>query len=343
MSKRLCVVLGAGSSYDCISDVEFEPNFRPPLAAQLFENRSSFNAILRKYPGAEALSDLIRARVKNGDNLETVLRQIASEENVVLRKQFWEVPLYLQELLGEVSDHYVRAGATKFHTLVRGIEAAGVQEVGYLTLNYDLFLERALTTIYGTVFNHPSAYLPDGLRWFLVKLHGSVNWGRRVVNVDSRIRSAGELLTGLKADPVLDSTFEVLGGYQESVRYDREAFHYPALAVPVEGKTGFVCPQEHLARTREFLASCTNFLVIGFGGLDKDLLDLLGLAPVVHSLLVVCGNAEASLATVKRLSEPMRLGPKVGVYRPLESYGYPGGFSHFIDSGALARFLGSLT
>lgn len=125
--RTLTVLLGAGASYDCASSPTsvVKDEFRPPLVKELFKNRPGFNNILTKYPKAEALSETIRARLanhENSENLETILRELDSEESIYLKKRLWEVPLYLQELLGEVSEHYVESGGTRFDTLISEIE-----------------------------------------------------------------------------------------------------------------------------------------------------------------------------------------------------------------------------
>ena len=111
MGRKLAVILGAGSSYDCVTAnvTQYDANYSPPLTKDLFAFRASFNEILRKYPKAEALSDQIRTRVAAGDSLEAILRSLEAERNIFLKRQYYAIPLYLQELLGEVTAHYVVA------------------------------------------------------------------------------------------------------------------------------------------------------------------------------------------------------------------------------------------
>jgi hypothetical protein len=55
-AERLVILLGAGSSYDCVDSEHnlVEASYRPPLVHQLFDSRACFDAILNKYLGARA-------------------------------------------------------------------------------------------------------------------------------------------------------------------------------------------------------------------------------------------------------------------------------------------------
>jgi hypothetical protein len=157
------------------------------------------------------------------------------------------------------------------------------QRVAFATLNYDLFLEKALQvpSLGGTIDSLDAYVRPN---WLLAKLHGSVNWGRSIKDWLGRVphRNDFELdLSGVgeaRADEMLEPTIRLLPGPglagREQRWLDREPY-YPALVVPVEGKYGFVCPPEHLEQLTEFLRECRNILVIGCSGRDQDLLDLL--------------------------------------------------------------------
>src|SRR4249919_2343903 len=103
--KRLAVILGAGSSYDCGFESDVDPEWRPPLVGQLFANRNStFNPILSRYRRAESFAHEIRSEVRKGtEAFEKNLGSFAHSPDVNVRRAYAEVPFYLQELLGEVS------------------------------------------------------------------------------------------------------------------------------------------------------------------------------------------------------------------------------------------------
>jgi hypothetical protein len=64
-------------------------------------------------------------------------------------------------------------------TAMRVLDEAEVAE--FVTLNYDLFLDRALE-IYGSA-SGMDWYVDRSRMFRLYKLHGSVNWGRRLLGV----------------------------------------------------------------------------------------------------------------------------------------------------------------
>jgi len=53
-------------------------------------------------------------------------------------------------------------------------------QVLFLALNYDLLLEKAITSYDDVPFDHLDSYLPRKKKWSLIKPHGSVNWGRQL-------------------------------------------------------------------------------------------------------------------------------------------------------------------
>src|SRR5437899_2138935 len=85
VANKLAVIVGAGASQDCVAEgavAEFDTNWRPPLTADLFEGRTAFNRILSKYPKANAVSEIIRTRLRNSEALEDILKDLMSSENL---------------------------------------------------------------------------------------------------------------------------------------------------------------------------------------------------------------------------------------------------------------------
>src|SRR6266480_2715480 len=102
----LMVVFGAGASFD---SVHFRPvtefttysyPWRPPLANQLFDDRSYFNDAIDRFPPVESLAQRLR-RLPNGTSLENQLDSLwADAPNYLpLRKQFAALRFYLQQVL----------------------------------------------------------------------------------------------------------------------------------------------------------------------------------------------------------------------------------------------------
>jgi len=337
--ERLVILLGAGSSYDCV-DTERNPvdaGWRPPLVNQLFDARATFDEILNRYPGARARADQIRTAVQKQKPFEELLRDMVAGPTLALRRGMWEVPLYLQELMGEVSTRYVLAGSTKFETMLTMVMASSFRQILILTVNYDLFVERAAIALMRHAFDSVDKYIwtCDEQRWALIKLHGSVNWGRRFK--PSRSENYWGSIFATLTELVLEDEVKVLAGHNSDHRFIQPVHYYPALALPVAGKTDFVCPPSHVDYARGFLAELggpDRLVIIGFSGLDNHVLQsLLANVRCVPMLRIVNGDTKAGGATLDRIARAAR---GVGsAHSPV----YDGGFRKFIESGDFESFL----
>jgi hypothetical protein len=346
VAKRAVVILGAGASHDLMSlDDEIAnatTEYKPPLTEHIFSNQRAFQEILEHYPDASALAETIRLKPRN-KALEALLREVSQSHEPHRVRQFREVPLYLQELFGVISTAYTHRQPRNYTHLVNHM-LSEFECVAFVTLNYDLFLEKALQV--------PSLGGPTGdLGWYvrpnrlLVKLHGSVNWGRRINDWPrdgSRFaRGRGGLDLSWagesRIDEMLDSEIRLLPGSGYENRWlDREPY-YPALVVPVEGKYGFVCPQEHIEQLSEFLRECRNILVIGCSGRDQDLLDLLhdSITKCETFFLVDKGSQEAVEKTHRRFVAAVPQFQQTGRGR-VALFG--DGFSRFIEDQGVEEF-----
>jgi hypothetical protein len=101
---HLVVILGAGASRAC-SPRGGEVRFLPPLTADLFDSR--YEGILHHYPLAEAAAADIRVVVESGAiAIERFLRErLRESSDPYARLRYVQIPLYLHELLTEVSYH----------------------------------------------------------------------------------------------------------------------------------------------------------------------------------------------------------------------------------------------
>lgn len=335
--KLLTVVIGAGASYDCVekgTDPNVDTGYRPPLVNELFEDRPKFNAILNRYPKARMASDEIRVKVKKGEPLEKVLRELQRYSKGNPNSDYYQIPLYLQELTYEISNRYIGYGVgSKFDTVVRYIERSKFGKVLYLTLNYDLFLDQSLSVCYNHSFDTMQSYIPDNKKWLLVKYHGSANWGVKVNNADATKRNAAGALGTIKGKIESDNIIRVLPGGKDDHRFVDGYFHYPAIAVPVEGKTSYVCNDEHVIRARKFIEKCQYFLFIGFSALDEHVLDLLSHAPEMKGFYIVGGSKDTAKGIFNRLRQHNVLKHDYGLNfgSDLVSFLYHSGFSNFVN------------
>jgi hypothetical protein len=116
----------------------------------------------------------------------------------------------------------------------------------------------------------------------LIKLHGSVNWARLVethinnLEKDAATKSDAELANELiEKIPELElsETFHVVA--DEHVRELNGKALYPAIAIPVQTKQHFECPQAHLDVLKACIPEVDKLILIGWSGNETRFLDLL--------------------------------------------------------------------
>ncbi len=332
MPKHVAVILGAGASYDLLSQplTNVLTEWRPPLTSQLFAHRErTFSPILQKYPLAETLASTIVARSRR-QSLESVLKEVQNETEY--RQQFLEIPLYLQHLIGEVSTRYTSA-PVNYNYLVNALKQhSSYLTPAFITLNYDRFLDGALEKILGRKYTNFNSYVIP-YDFMLIKLHGCVRWGRQVLSVTSN--GSKDLTNTLQAleqmrDSATFGDFAILSDHQH--RWTNDTFHYPAMTVPIEGKYEYVY-QPHVESLKGFLSDCQNYLVIGTSGTDRDLLDLLsGSIPACKHVDIVAGPNE-SKGVVDRFCNA------VDQFRAANVRRFDRGFSPYVDDRDLDAFL----
>jgi hypothetical protein len=276
---ELVVILGAGASRAC-TPRPGNDLVRPPLAAELFDPRYE-EIVLRHYPLANAASSDIRVVVAGGAvALEQFLRErLRDSPDPYARRRYLQIPLYLQDLLAVVSHDYTQH-PDNFDRVINA--SLALDRVTFVTLNYDTIFDSRLALQTGqiTTLEH---YVGEE-RWALVKLHGSVDWARRVnvtevPTIDDRMVRAftdlGEELEGV-LDPEI--IFRPIAAMQ-TFRWDPDipSLFFPALSVPLGTEDELVCPPTHVEVLRHRLQSTDglNLLVVGYSGVDQEVLKLL--------------------------------------------------------------------
>ena len=255
MPDRLIVVLGAGASADSVSPHVTGTNRvrQPPLVRQLFDQR--FADILNRYPMAQFAAADIRRLDQTSVSIEEFLRKEYAGSTVELtRRKFLSVPLYLQEVMLSVSCDY-SPQPDNYDLLISHVFdllAETDTNVLFVTLNYDLILDRRLDQI--TPLDTLDSYVHPDRRWALIKLHGSVEWGRMVTTrplTDGLTNPPAELEV---ADDIMlarGPLSELGEGRLDSLRYQEVPPHgatllYPALSAPLGEEDELSCPPEHV-------------------------------------------------------------------------------------------------
>ena len=145
---KVCVILGAGASYDVRSagSPVINPGLRPPLARDLFnfDQDSSFWPILAEYEGAIVLAQGLATQSTLPDfDLEKELRRISEHPDDRMQEHYKHVPPFLRDLLTMCSYEYT-AYPSCYIQLVQALLAEEPSDVLFLVLNYDDMLEQAL-------------------------------------------------------------------------------------------------------------------------------------------------------------------------------------------------------
>ena len=97
--------------------------------------------------------------MKQGQNLERILGRLAENPEQSIQRHMLEVPFYLQRLLERFSGP--RPGTyDELITLIREAQLS----VTFVTLNYDILLERAIANGYGSVIESIDDYVDPSFR-----------------------------------------------------------------------------------------------------------------------------------------------------------------------------------
>jgi hypothetical protein len=129
----------------------------------------------------------------------------------------------------------------------------------------------------------------------------------------------------------ISGQFHMADGYPMSHRNGIAL--YPAIAIPVETKQQYECPEEHLAVLREFIPKTTKILMIGWRATEDHFLKLLA-AGITQKLkiMAVSGATDWAKQSVANLTN-------VGI--DADAIESPNGFTAFIVSREGDEFLRS--
>jgi hypothetical protein len=310
----LMVVFGAGASYDSVPSLRpgLEPPepCRPPLADQLFEGRADFKTARARF---EKCLPVIPYLQGPGVAVERVLErlQAEAEEYSERYRQLAAIRYYLHYVLWELERGWngVAQGVTNYKTLLDQIQRwrkAG-EQVCLATFNYDTMLEAALPTVGIRILDLNDYIASEDYK--IIKLHGSINWAREVQHVATATKLqdlnawqvAWELIDHAP-DLVISQNYRIATGYPIG-RMGTQAL-FPALAIPVETKRSFECPEEHLDALRQCVRKVSKLLIIGWRGMEDHFLRLLAEnLPSGIPAVVVNGSAGEAKHTLFRIGK----------------------------------------
>jgi hypothetical protein len=341
----LMVVLGAGASYDSVPSRP--PKYwqtmeqRLPLANQLFDDRVEFSEVMSRFPSCLSIIPYVRSISSSGRTVEQVLEQLQSEAEHYPERhhQLAAIRYYLQIMLWQCENSWkaVAKGVTNYKTLLDQIERwrKQTEEVCLVTFNYDRMIEDALPVV-GVHINELFDYVKYTYK--LIKLHGSVNWGRMV---DTTIQEITELNAWQIAHELIDRVPDLKVSDKFHLVNDRgypfppfgNSALFPAIAIPVQSKQHYECPKEHIDALRSLIPKTTKLLMIGWRAMEAHFLKLMadGIRHRV-AVLAISGSLDDARQSVVNLRN-------AGI--ETEAIESPSGFTEFIVNREGDEFLRS--
>ena len=301
----------------------------------------NFSIAFDEFPEISPLVNRLRRSVGRGDLLEATLRGIEGEAQgyPYRHRQLLALRYYLRRIITECGTTWMRQahGVTHYAELVDEIERWRVQtraDVCYVTFNYDTMLEDVLGPRYGAGFVDIHSYLRSDFT--LIKLHGSVDWAHRIPVPPDIVDDFGALRNYLFEYAGQYPLFSIVKAGSGQVVYEKDGL-VPALAIPVQGKTTFECPKEHLSRLNEAVGQTTRVVSIGWRGVEQHFLDLWKNRNDFFDLIVASGSSSWSGETLENL----RVGQMVKNDTRHRRVAFEGGFGELLGSGELRFFLES--
>lgn len=344
----LLIILGAGASFDSLSahvlariSLEDRLEWCPPLANELLGKRRSFEEVLFDLPQCAGLASHLQRRIAAGANIEHELERLLEDAPVypIRHRELMALRFYLQETLWRCSERWARlsSGRTLLAELFRRLDVwrhAANETVAITTFNYDVLLDQAMIGQLAMPLSTISGYISDS-RYHVAKLHGSVNWARRVASPGGttyagRSHALNVIIDHAETLAMTEGDYFVRDRDQP---LSESGFVYvPAIAIPTEAKKSFDCPEAQLTILRGDIPNVDRILVIGWRGAENHFLDELGqLRGMAIPVLVVGATEDGLKETTSNLMS-------IGLDET--SIGWSAtGFAAFMETNGLEAFL----
>jgi hypothetical protein len=272
----LTIVFGAGASYDSNpgiptsnndGDQNYNINYRPPLAKDLFSDR--FKKIIISHPKAGSLYSRLRG---SAPNIEQELEKIYNESGSYPRttKQLMSMRYYLKDVIVDSQNYWNNetSKVTTYKAFLNIVDHWQVQtneDVSLITFNYDTLLDDACKTELDMSFPNIDSYIENSTAYKLFKVHGSVDWVRKINNC------AGD---PIEAAEHIKYTGEFYSSEQSQGEVDEFTKFIPAIAIPTQTKTFFEMPDSHLVKLKNVISSTNLLMTIGWRGTETHFNDL---------------------------------------------------------------------
>ena len=307
----IMVIFGAGASHDSVPSrppTNYSLDARLPLASELFSDRNVVRDALSRFPQCRPIIPYLQSPPA-GVTIEQTLEALQSEAETdpERTRQLAAIRFYLHFVIWEwerIWDGEAR-GITNYVTLLDQLRRSGRpgETVCLVTFNYDRMIENAFPSVGLTIDSIPDYITQDTFK--LYKLHGSVHWGREidtpVVDTEDRnVWEVGRELIARAEELNIGARFRMVREHPIGKLDDVALF--PAIAIPVETKRSYECPDDHLTSLQEHIPRITKILVVGWRATEQHFLTLLreSLSQEV-SACVVAGDKESAEEVITRI------------------------------------------
>jgi hypothetical protein len=251
-----------------------------PLANELFDNRAIFRNAMSRFEKCQPIVPYLQPHDGGSVQVERELQRLLDEaaHDPERHRQLAAVRFYLRFSLTECQRavNSEMRGVTNYKTLLDQIRHFRTDEsrVCIVTFNYDTLVEDALPSV-GVTINTMDDYVTHD--FVLIKIHGSVDWGREVHETfDLPSNNLWQVAYAMIARADSLQLSDVYHREPElPIGRINDVNLFPAIAIPLETKLDFECPQKHLETLCELLPRITKVLVIGWRGTDAPFIALL--------------------------------------------------------------------
>jgi len=204
-------------------------------------------------------------------------------------RQLAAIKYYLQYTLWECGNGWsdqILKGVSNYTTLLDAIEHRRMKseprdgdtvlgsytDVLLVTFNYDTLLEVGLKDALGFEMLSIPDYIDEARPYKLIKVHGSTNWVRdvegKITSVPNQVWAVADELIERVSEVTITNRYRILPA-GHAFGSESRGLGFPAIAIPVENKQTFECPEEHLAALRAALPKVDKILIIGWRGFDR--------------------------------------------------------------------------
>jgi hypothetical protein len=226
-------------------------------------------------------------------------------------------------------------GVTNYLTLMDQLRrASGIcGPVILVTFNYDRLLDQALRHFDVNIQSIDDYIRNNEVQLF--KLHGSINSGREInslvmENIErTSLHEIAHNIINKSPDFKISNNYVFEDSGWPFARKNGLPV-YPALAIPIETKQTFECPDAHIDKLCQLIRETERILIIGWRASEQHFIDIVK-SNVTREITIeaVCGRKDWSAETLTRIESQ---GIKI-IGKPFD-----GGFTDYVISREAERF-----